>query len=204
MQKSINNITLEVRKAYRFLFEYQKRIIDLVSFIEGKFGLKYAGGYPKFSNAAPRNGGGKLENWAWDWLNMYFYEFHFQDLKIGTDKIFFSVFIVNDTGFYKALQNREIERTNTDDFDSVEDSETKLIFVAAKNRWKPEEWGDWQSQEFLFTEELIKGSNDKITLSRIYSLESFLSEDNAIKSLYSFSELCNANGIPLNVKEKKA
>ena len=73
----IDKITLEARKAYRFLFEYQAHILDLMKFIQSSYGLKYIGGYSMFSNSTPQRGKGNLDNWSWDWLNMYFYQFAF-------------------------------------------------------------------------------------------------------------------------------
>ena len=78
MPQNIKDTLQEARKAYRFLYDYQKRILDLVSYIGGKYGFRYRGGYSKFSNSSPRDGKGNLGNWAWDWLNLYFYEFNFE------------------------------------------------------------------------------------------------------------------------------
>ena len=41
---------VEVRKSYRILFDYQSRILDLISYISGKTEFNYAGGYSKFSS----------------------------------------------------------------------------------------------------------------------------------------------------------
>ena len=66
---NLNQSLIEVRKAYRILFDYQSRILDLISYIAGKTQFNYNGGYSKFSNSGPRDGKGKLNFWAWDWLN---------------------------------------------------------------------------------------------------------------------------------------
>lgn len=76
---------VEVRKAYRILFDYQTRILDLVKYIGQKTQFSYSGGYSKFSNSGPNNGRGSLDLWAWDWLNFYFYEFNFGSLDIKND-----------------------------------------------------------------------------------------------------------------------
>ena len=82
MQKEVESAFTEVRKAYRLLADYQRKVLDLVDFIGSSFGRTYSGGYPKYGNPSPRNGRGSLDYWSWDWLNLYFYEFHF-----GTEKI---------------------------------------------------------------------------------------------------------------------
>ncbi|MDC7218749.1 MAG: hypothetical protein PQJ59_02350 [Spirochaetales bacterium] len=67
-QKELNKALLEVRKAYRIIYEYQKRVLDLVKYISKSLGYQYAGGWSKFSSPSPKNGKGSLDNWAWDWL----------------------------------------------------------------------------------------------------------------------------------------
>ena len=75
MQNQLNNTLIEVRKAYRLLFDYQDRIKNLVSFIGGHFDFNFVEGYPVFSANAKSGKSVKLEHWAWDWLSMYFYHF---------------------------------------------------------------------------------------------------------------------------------
>ncbi len=148
MQNNISQTLLEVRKAYRFLYSYQKRILDLISFIGGKFGFKYNGGYPKFSSPAPRNGKGYLNLWSWDWLNLYYYEFHFENFIIQEDQIYFSIFLLNDTGYFESRQDNNIAKTSVGKFKLVEDSKSELIFVIGKNMW--DGWGyDWDEPEFI-------------------------------------------------------
>lgn len=200
--QNIEKITLEARKAYRFLFQYQQRILDLMSFIGGSLGLNYSGGWPKFSNPAPRSGGGNLNNWAWDWLNMYFYEFHFESKGANVK---FSAFIVNDTGFYDALVfgDRTLvpkNRLDMDKYETIEKSETKLILVAAKNIWPSSQWGEWQSQEFL-NKDLIHKQDDGIMISKIYSLGSFATQDDAIQSLNDFCQYCHNSEIPISIQD---
>ncbi len=197
--QNIEAITLEARKAYRYLFQYQQRILDLVRFIGGSLGLEYQGGYPKFSNPAPRNGGGNLYNWAWDWLNMYFYEFRF---KKKESDVKFSAFIVNDTGFY---ENDKISKLDVKEYRTVEESQTKLILVAGINLCNASStpWDEWQLNKFL-NENLVEERNGGIMLSKIYSLGSFATEEDAIRSLVEFCEYCRNNEIPIFTKESIA
>jgi hypothetical protein len=75
------NALIDVRKAYRLLYLYQRRVMDLVQFIGDSLTFRYAGGWSWFSDNTPKGGKGSLENWAWDWINMYFYEFNFSAKK---------------------------------------------------------------------------------------------------------------------------
>lgn len=201
MQK-INQTLLEARKSYRFLYDYQKRILDLISFIGGKYGLKYKGGYSKFSNSSPRDGKGNLGNWAWDWLNLYFYEFNFEPKKVNDNTIYFAVFILNDTGFFEAHYENEADKLNTNTFKSVEESESKLIFVVGKNMWKG--WGlSWDEPEFISKEYGNRKEGDNgLMFFKHYSLENFENEEKAISCIKDFENNCLKNDIELIVKNK--
>lgn len=200
MLDNVNDILLNVRKAYRLLFEYQKRILDLMSFIGGSFGFSYNGGYPKFSGSSPKNGKGKLNNWSWDWLNMYYYEFNFVSKKIGDNTIAFAVVLINDTGYYQSNNNKPIHKTNVSAFDRVENSQSKLILVAGKDTWQVQEWF---TSDFIFKESGIKGDNDKIMIFKSYSIQDFETEAKALNCLKEFQNMCQTNNIPLNIIEKK-
>jgi hypothetical protein len=198
MPENISDILLNVRKSYRLLFEYQKRILDLMSFIGGSFGFRYNGGYPKFSNPSPGNGKGTLNNWSWDWLNMYYYEFNFKSETIEGCKVAFAVILINDTGYYQSSNNKR-NQTDISTFESVENSQSKLILVAGKNTWQVQEW---YTSDFIFKESGTKGENNKIMIFKSYSIQDFETEDKALYSLKEFQNLCK-NSIPLSLIEKK-
>ena len=63
---------------------------------------------------------------------MYFHEFNFGSKKIDNNtKIYFSVFILNDDGYFQACQKeqRNVGRVNPSKFEKPESSNSKLIFV---------------------------------------------------------------------------
>jgi hypothetical protein len=202
MQNNNENTLLEVRKAYRLLFDYQARVLDLISFISGSFGFDYNGGYPKFSNSGPNNGRGNLGLWAWDWLNMYYYEFNFQPKVVDKDKLYFSIFILNDTGFFQANKKSKIAKTAVDAFDSPENSGTKLIFAVGKNTWNG--WGaNWDNEEFILQNEGHKGLDDKKMVFKSYPLSKFFNEDDTIIMLKDFENYCDKFNITFKYQEKK-
>lgn len=204
MQKNnTKELLAEVRKSYRLLYQYQKRILDLVDYIGKKYGLSYNGGYPKFSGIAPRNGSGNLNSWAWDWLNLYYYEFHFGNKKSGDDTLFFSIFLLNDNGFFKANNERKINKTSISKFTDSDDSESELIFVVGKNLW--EGWGyNWDEPEFILKKfgEKRKDENE-IMIFKHYSLELFEDENKAIKQVKDFEMTCSNNDIKFEMIETK-
>ncbi|KFF06316.1 hypothetical protein [Flavobacterium reichenbachii] len=199
MQENTNNILYEVRKSYRLLFQYQARILDLMGFIGDSFECKYKGGYPRFSNSSPNKGRGRLDNWAWDWLNMYYYEFNFTR-KLA--KINFSVFLLNDTGFYEAkFQEKKIHEKKISAFESSENSNSKLIFVASKKNRT--EWSKiWSYTSFTLNETGQIDSGDEIMIFKSYALENFFSEDTTIEILKDFENYCESYDLVFRYKEK--
>jgi hypothetical protein len=203
MQSNTRELLVEVRKSYRLLFEYQKRILNLVDYIGKKYGLNYDGGYPKFSSVAPRNGSGNLNLWAWDWLNMYYYEFHFGNKKSGDDTLFFSIFVINDNGFFKANNETKINKTSISKFSDIVDSDSELVFVIGKNLW--DGWGyNWDEPEFTLKKYGEKRIDEnKIMIFKHYSLELFEDENQALKCLKDFETICSENDIKFKILEPK-
>ena len=190
-----DNDFLDVRKAYRLLYDYQARVLSLVKFIGSSYKIPYAKGFPKFSS----KGSGNLGNWSWDWLNMYYYEFHFEKNK-GENKVWFSVFLVSDTGFFDANKESKVSKLSVESFKKVNESETKLIFVAGPQNWNHEWGGYWDLGNFLFDESGHSESKDLVFKS--YSLSSFLNEEGTLKQLKDFEQYCQQFEIPVKLSEK--
>lgn len=191
-KEDIKDTLVEVRKAYRLLYFYQRGVLDLVKFIGCiKLDFKYKGGYPIFSNPAPKRGCGKLGNWSWDWLNFYFYEFNFEN----QDKIKLSIFILSDTGFFD-IKKSEKDKCNIDNFEDVKTSKTKLIFAIGE--WKNNNW----KETFIEKEEGEYDKEGKKIFYKHYNLEDFLDEDGAREKLEDFVGFCKKKGISLELKDK--
>ena|SRR6218665_2920988 len=204
MSKETKDTLLEVRKAYRFLYQYQRKILDLVDFIGKSYGLNYSGGFSRFSNASPRNGWGNLNSWAWDWLNMYFYEFKFKPLTKMGDEYTFSIILVNDTGSFLAnKKDNKNARTKLSAYEDVEKSETKLVFYVGKNSFA-EFWANWEINDFVLDEKgLNKIDQNKIMLYKGYLLEDFENEEKALLQLKDFEKYCAENNMAFKVIERK-
>lgn len=192
---------IEVRKAYRLLYDYQKKVLDLVNFIGSEFGRSYSGGYAKYSNVAPRNGKGVLGDWAWNWLNMYYYEFNFHN---ETDK--FSIVLISDTGFYESKKEYpSLTRLDIDKYASANKSVTKLAFVYGDKIWSCAGFlknDCWQDPNFVLENEgiYIKDDNSGKMLFKSYNLEDFSSKEKTIEILKDFSNFCTKNDIKFKLK----
>lgn len=198
----------EVRKAYRLLFDYQSKLLALVNYIGGKFGYNYAGGYPKFSNNQPRQGSGYLDNWAWDWLNLYFHEFRFRtDEKTN---ISFSIFLLNDDGFFQSCKEVENinykEKTNLDYFKKPELSTSRLIFVVSHNSYISDfaiAERNWNTLQFTLEKKGFYTNEKGKLYFKSYPLENFFEESDVALQLNDFVRECHAVGIPFNQVEMK-
>lgn len=215
MSNNIDKTLLEVRKAYRLIYDFQSKILDLISFIGGSYKQNYEGGWCKFSNPSPKDGKGDLNNWAWDWLNMYYYEFHFKrtvldKLEIEADNhakgyLHFSVFLVADTGYFEEKQNNtQLNENDIYNFKNVESSKTKLIFVVGKNKWEAEGLFkyNWHNLEFVLGEEDKEGEGNEIMIFKSYDLSLFENQESAIEQLKDFEHFCNSNNIELKYQDQ--
>lgn len=201
--QNLNESLNEVRKAYRLLFDFQSRILNLINFIGGRFDFDYSGGFPKFGAQSPRNGSGHLKLWAWDWLNFYFYEFHFQSKVVNNDSLRFSIFIVCDSGYFDAKKSNTVSKTDTSSFLDTDHSLSKLIFVAAKNTWGLFGEENWNNVAFTTEEYGYKTDENGTMIFKSYNLEEFENEIRANNSLLDFQNFCLKNDIMITIKERK-
>ncbi|PQJ79314.1 hypothetical protein [Polaribacter porphyrae] len=169
--KDLDKVLGDVRIAYRLLYEYQKRVLDLVSYLGNNLGFSYEQGCPRFSSTVPRKGKRVLSRWSWDWLNMYFYEFHFGTQEKNNDKITMSVIIQSDTGYYDGkTSNSQEDRLNLDNFKPVELSNSRIIFIFELN-------GNWTIDDSFLKKDISNNVREWISESKeFYGVAYNLSE----------------------------
>lgn len=189
----LDEVLCDVRKAFRLLYFYQRRVLDLVKFIGNNLEYDYKGGNSIFSNPCPRNGKGNLDMWAWDWLNMYYYEFFFGYKTIAGHNITFSIFIQSDTGYFDAENDSRISIEN---FAPVEYSKTRLILIAGQDGWKVEKFHlrlkELSSHNTNFSESLPDGG---IIIGKAYNLSEFLNEESTRSKVEDFISFCREKNI---------
>ncbi|HKW28845.1 MAG TPA: hypothetical protein VJT54_05885 [Verrucomicrobiae bacterium] len=143
----IDEALLDVRKAYRLLHDYQRMALDAAKYIGTQLELTYVGGYPCFSKCAPRDGKGSLDNWAWDWLNLMFYEFHFHREITKDQWINLSIWLFSDTGYFIS-DDRARNQTDVNTFLPVDKAGTKVGFLLYRD-WKQEYYRLRDNEEYL-------------------------------------------------------
>lgn len=188
-------VLVDVRKAYRLLYLYQRRVMDLVQFIGDSLSFRYSGGYPLYSDNTPRDGKGDLDKWAWDWLTMYFYEFKFSSRDFNETTIHFSVCIQSDTGYYDTGSENPLE---VDLFSEVTAASTRLIFFAGRNTSYDDHHHVVSDSNPLYKKgslDYIFKDGDRVFLAKSYPLTEFISADSTLKTLEHWLEFCKENGI---------
>ena len=206
MSSNVHEALIDVRKAYRLLADYQRKVLDLVGFIGDSFGRNYSGGYSKYGAPTPRNGQGRLDRWSWDWLTMYFYEFHFGTEKVANDDIVFSVFVVSDTGYYnEKYNNQRLDKRETERFTNPKESETKLIFLIGKNKWQHQGIfsENFNKPEFIMENEGVESDENGKMIFKSYLLTDFVNQNKAEEKLKDFEMYCKENNIDFKLQKKK-
>lgn len=184
-----SEILTDVRKAYRLLFLFQTRIQDLIQYIGTGYSFSFESGWSKFSQHPKKGKGVRLNQWAWDWLPYYLYEFYMGHRTINGIQAHFAIVLQSDTGFFD-LSN--IDRLDIDAFQTVEASETRLIFIAAKGKYED------PLKQFLYDKldqdcTRWEKKTEKGTLSWLgiaYPMEKFLTIADVDQVLEDFDQQC--------------
>ncbi len=188
---NINNSNVEallcdVRKAYRLLHIYQKRVLDLVNFISNYWGFKLNSGNPWFSNASFQRSSVKLNQWPWDWLPMYCYNFYFN--REGDIPLWLGIIIQSDTGYY---DNMNVDINSPLEFPSPKDSDTRIILLINDKPWLEREDG-------AFSKNKIEYEGDDC-YGKAYPLSLFSNEKSAKEQMEDFVLYCSTKGIEIDV-----
>jgi hypothetical protein len=197
---------VDVRKAYRLLANYQKRVRDLAGFIGEKLGFRFSSAYPMFSGGSPnKEKESDLNRWSWDWLVMYFYQFHFGKKMVGSQELEFAIFVQADTGYFESqLELSFGERQFSEKFKDPNDSKTLIHLVVGYKKWNGTPWWTEEFNESFKGKESSKVLSDEngVLLMKSYELSLFYNEDSTVNQLTDFKDFCSKNGIYIE-KEKQ-
>lgn len=148
MSKDIDNAFVDVRRAFRLLAEYQKRVLSIVNYIKEQTPYNDMWGSKWFSDPignrrkSPDSDYAKLsvshDMWSWNYLYGYVFEYYFGSKKIDKKDIEMSIIQVSDDGFYISRKDRPTH-TKPSTFESVEDSHSYIIINAGYGMWMDDE-----------------------------------------------------------------
>ena len=188
---------LDVRKAYRLLHIFNKRIFSLMQYIEEAFDLTYEGGKSLFTADSPQKWNGRFENWTWDYFNLYFYQHNF-----SSNNTWLSILLQSDTGLWDIIDdiNNEDEFSkkveNVKIFNSVEESETRLIFVTSNGKWSADIINELYNKNLnknIKKEDAISFNKKIKIFYKIFGIKDFIDENKTIETLTKYIKYLNDN-----------
>ncbi|TCO06968.1 hypothetical protein [Natronoflexus pectinivorans] len=187
-KEKIESTFLDVRKAYRLLFHYQKRVLNLVDFISKEFGFDYKGGYPIHMDSSPNKGRGELCNSPWNWLNMYAYEFRMKSQKFGRRTVDLSIYLQSDSG---APFKTNHDMDELDKYDSLDKSKTRLHFLLTDKALKEEDYNliidDGDIPHDKDCSKFLEHNGGKLFI-KAFNLSEFINEEKSINILLEIAK----------------
>lgn len=122
----------DVRKAYRLIFAYQRRILDSIRLLTQEYEVLYGG--PKFAGR-PKFKRFEFDRWSWDYLPLYQAIFKFRINK----EFELSIYINADNGFFLKDRGNHLDRTNLDRFEDAENSNSYITLIIANEHFNHEQ-----------------------------------------------------------------
>lgn len=195
--EEFDEVLKDVRSSYRFLYQYQKRLMDLTTFIGNHWDFQFDTGESIFSgppktwkNIDP----GK--HWAWDFLLLYNYNFVYSSKTLGEwERVRLMINTVSDTGFYDSQGQ---VKTRIQDFASVEESKTQLHIIL---KTQGIDWRNYTDKQFTALSEndgFAQNENkDQLLIGKKYDLSRFIDEEKTLLVLKDFEDFCKLNGVGL-------
>lgn len=211
--ENLSKALLDVRRAHRILYAYQKRMLDLVHFIQGKLDMpvKDLCGIKHFSKPIyGRSIGHTPLNiwptmWAWDYLYSYLFEYYLGEKEAG-DKLHnykLSLIQYSDTGYFDQDGQK---RGRISEFGSEEESSSKLLFFL---EYKPKD-SEWVWKDGSYMERIVLnkefGSKEHTKTVRdtatrgtqilcSFPLERFINMEATLEVLREFRSFCQKQEI---------
>lgn len=200
---NIEDMLLDVRKSYRLLHAYQRMALDAANFIGNQLGLSWAGGWPQYSATSPRAGRGSLGNWAWDWLNMVYYEFHFTQTLPDNRTLRFAMLLISDTGCFSSDKRGEPMGA---DFSPPEQSKTLVGFLmTVGEQWPPSFKASYDGMKaFTDNGEIPAEDRAKNIIGRCWKFSQLASEQETHALVDELIAYANDHGVPLKRVERNA
>lgn len=205
MNKELNNTFVDVRNAFRLLYQYQHRILGIINYIREQAGYTNMWGSKWYSNAI-----GKRKNspdsdyanlsvwhtmWGWDFLYGYVFDYYFGIRQIERRDIEMSVLQVSDDGFYIS-QNDKSSKTNILSYADAEDSHSYLIFNVGCKEWMnySKKYNDLEQYlyDFLQSASDVDSYIDEkghFFICKRYPIHQFANQQNAEKIIRDFAKI---------------
>ena len=209
--ENLSNALLDVRRAHRILYSYQRRMLDLVHFIQSKLDMREFRGIKHFSKPIyGRSIGHTPLNiwptmWAWDYLYSYLFEYYLGEKEAG-DKLHnykLSLIQYSDTGYFDQDGQK---RGRISEFGSEEESSSKLLFfLEYKSKDSEWVWKDGSYMERIVLDKKVGSKEHKkevrYTSTGVkqilcsFPLERFINMEATLEVLREFRSYCQEQDI---------
>lgn len=213
MEATTDNLSkalLDVRRAHRILYAYQRRMLDLVHFIQSKLDMREFRGFKHFSN--PIHGRSKGHSrlkiwhdmWAWDYLYSYLFEYYLGEKEADDKQHNYKLSLIqySDTGYF---DQEGAEKCRISGFGSEEESSSKLLFFL-EYKSKDSEWV-WKDGSYMERIVLDKKVGSKEHTKEVQGIagvkqilcsfpsERFINMEATLEVLREFRSYCKEQGI---------
>ena len=222
MSKEIDNIFVDVRNAFRLLNRYQKRILQIVSYVREQTPYTDMWGSrnwyfdeinkrrnspdPEYAKLSVRK-----DMWGWDFLYGYIFEYYFGRQRVDKKNAEMSIFQISDDGYFISSQDKK-HMTDIASFTPSEQSHSFLIFNLSVfptkecNLWlsdpsfPDDEWDDFLTK-FLSSSsdtKITRNVKGEVTILKKYEMQRFTSQNAADEVIRDFGKIVRENtGIEL-------
>nr|WP_311471386.1 hypothetical protein [uncultured Porphyromonas sp.] len=209
--ENLSKALLDVRRAHRILYAYQRRMSDLAYFIKCKLDMPDFYGFKHFSNPihGRRKGHSRLkiwhDMWAWDYLYSYLFEYYLGEKEADDKQHNYKLSLIqySDTGYFDKDGQR---RCRISEFGSEDESGSKLLFFL---EYKPKDskwvWKDGSYMErIVLDKEFGRKEHTKTFRSTAtgvkqilcsFPLERFINMEATLEVLREFRSYCQEEGI---------
>lgn len=205
--ENLSKALLDVRRAHRILYAYQRRMSDLAYFIKRKLDMPKFRGFKHFSRPISKSSGYLTiwhDMWAWDYLYSYLFEYYLGEQKTSDEAYEYKLSLIqySDTGYFDQDGQK---RGRISEFGSEEESSSKLLFFL---EYKPKdrnwEWGDGTSLEGIVLDKKVGRKEHKKEVRDIegvtqilcsFPLERFINMEATLEVLREFHSYCQEKGI---------
>lgn len=209
--ENLSKALLDVRRAHRILYAYQRRMSDLAYFIKCKLDMPDFYGFKHFSNPihGRRKGHSRLkiwhDMWAWDYLYSYLFEYYLGEKEADDKQHNYKLSLIqySDTGYFDQDGQK---RGRISEFGSEEESSSKLLFfLEYKSKDSEWEWKDGSYMERIVLNKEVgskKHTKGVITIGVkhkqilcSFPLERFINMEATLEVLREFRSYCKEQGI---------
>ena len=210
--EDLSKALLDVRRAHRILYAYQRRMLDLVTFIGQQLTKNSelaVNGFKHFSYPVPgswNNISPLHKMWAWDYLYSYLFEYYLGEKETDNGGAYaLSLIQYSDTGYFDQEEKEEGTRLELEKFKPEEESSSKLLFfLEYKRKDSKWEWGNGTSLEKIVLDKKVGSKKHEKEVRNIegvtqilypVSLEEFINIETTLEVLREFRSYCQEQDI---------